>query len=90
MKTVSPFEKYTDKYDQWFERNRTVYELEIKAVRHFMRTGDRGLEVGVGTGRFAVPLGIKTGIDPSLEIIAAAEDRGITAIEGTFGYKKRN
>lgn len=39
----------------------------------------KGLEIGVGTGRFAVPLGIGTGIDPSKKMIKIARQRGIDA-----------
>jgi SAM-dependent methyltransferase len=35
--------------------------------------------VGVGSGRFASSLGIKTGIDPSLPMLRIAKERGITA-----------
>jgi ubiquinone/menaquinone biosynthesis C-methylase UbiE len=40
----------------------------------------RGLEIGVGTGRFAGPLGVKFGIDPALEMLGYARARGVTAI----------
>ncbi len=36
-----------------------------------------GLEVGVGSGRFAKALGIRTGIDPSPSMLALASARGI-------------
>ncbi len=41
-----------------------------------------GLEIGVGSGRFATALGIETGIDPSLSMIKIAADRGINSFEG--------
>jgi SAM-dependent methyltransferase len=40
------------------------------------------LEIGVGTGRFAVPLGIKLGLDPSLPMLRTARARGVGAIRG--------
>jgi SAM-dependent methyltransferase len=36
-----------------------------------------GLEIGVGTGRFAAPLGVRAGIDPSPAMAAIARTRGI-------------
>ncbi len=42
----------------------------------------RGIEVGVGTGRFAQPLGIKEGIEPSLEMAKKAIKKGIEIIPG--------
>ena len=41
-----------------------------------------GLEVGVGSGRFAVPLGIHWGIDPSQRLAVMAKNRGIEVIRG--------
>ncbi|MBN1913678.1 MAG: class I SAM-dependent methyltransferase, partial [Candidatus Omnitrophica bacterium] len=56
----------------------------------------RGLEVGVGTGRFAQNLGISTGIDPSEKMLEIARARGVDAKvgfgenipfpDGTFDY----
>jgi ubiquinone/menaquinone biosynthesis C-methylase UbiE len=45
------------------------------------RTG-RSLEVGVGSGRFAVPFGIRCGIDPSRELARMAKHRGIEIVRG--------
>jgi len=39
----------------------------------------KGLEIGVGTGRFAASLGIKYGIDPSKNMVKIAGQRGIEA-----------
>jgi ubiquinone/menaquinone biosynthesis C-methylase UbiE len=40
------------------------------------------LEVGVGSGRFAAPLGIRLGIDPAEKMRELARSRGVEAIEG--------
>lgn len=66
MECIEPFEKYTDRYDSWFDRHKAVYESELMALSELLVHTGTGMEVGVGTGRFAVPLGIKTGIDPSI------------------------
>ncbi len=42
----------------------------------------RGLEVGVGTGRFAAPLGVTVGLDPSVPMMEAARRRGVTCVRG--------
>ena len=62
MPKITPFEKYAEKYDTWFENNRWVYKAELRAVKAMIPTIGRGLEIGVGTGRFAESLGIKTGV----------------------------
>lgn len=44
------------------------------------RTG-KGVEIGVGTGRFSVPFGILTGVEPSRGMAAIARSRGINVYE---------
>jgi ubiquinone/menaquinone biosynthesis C-methylase UbiE len=39
------------------------------------------LEIGVGTGRFAEPLGVKEGVEPSKAMAAIARKRGINVLE---------
>jgi len=40
-----------------------------------------GIEIGVGSGRFAEPLGIRLRIEPSSKMREAAQKRGISVIE---------
>jgi SAM-dependent methyltransferase len=82
MPKISPFEKYADQYEAWFEKNRWVYEAELRAVKSMIPAGGHGVEVGVGTGRFAEPLGIKTGVEPSKRMRAIAQKRGIQVRDG--------
>ena len=42
----------------------------------------RGLEIGVGSGRFAAALGIPVGLDPSPAMLALARARGIDVVRG--------
>ena len=79
---AEPFDEHVDRYDDWFERNRFVYESELLAVKRLLPEGGVGIEVGVGTGRFAEPLGIEIGVDPSLEMLGIARRRGIEVIVG--------
>lgn len=81
--TESPFEQHAQAYDRWFEINRAVYESEIKAVGHCIPEDGKGLEVGVGTGRFAEPFGITAGIEPSTAMADIADERGINIVKGT-------
>jgi len=82
MPKISPFEEYADQYEAWFENNRWVYEAELRAVKSMIPAGGHGVEVGVGTGRFADPLGIKTGVEPSKRMRAIAQKRGIQVLNG--------
>jgi ubiquinone/menaquinone biosynthesis C-methylase UbiE len=81
MAKTEPFEKYSDKYDEWFERNQDAYQLELEAIRQVMPPPPaKGLEVGVGSGKFAVPLGIGIGIEPSEKMAVKAERKGIRVL----------
>jgi SAM-dependent methyltransferase len=73
----SAFDRAAEKYDSWFDRNRFTYESEITAIRDLLPDFDDGLEVGVGTGRFAAPLCVRTGLDPSIAMGRIARRRGI-------------
>jgi SAM-dependent methyltransferase len=77
MARIAPFENYSDDYDRWFINNSSVYAMELEAVKRFIPADKRGLDVGVGTGKFAIPSGIKTGIDPSFEMAVKAKRSGI-------------
>ena len=79
MPKTEAFEKHSDRYDEWFERNRDVYHAELEAIRQLMphHPQSNGLEVGVGSGKFAVPLGIKIGVEPSEKMAIKAERQGI-------------
>lgn len=78
MPKIEPFEKYSDEYDKWFDSHSEIYEAELEAVRRLIPgIGAEGLEVGVGTGKFAVPLGVKTGVDPSEKMAKKARKQGI-------------
>ena len=83
MPKTEPFDKYSLKYENWFEVNRFTYESELRAVKYYIPEGKKGIEIGVGSGRFAAPLGIEVGVDPSIEIGKIALSRGIRVIAGT-------
>ncbi len=83
MPRTEPFEKHSDAYDEWFEKNRDLYEAELEVIRQLLPSPEvEGVEVGVGSGRFAVPLGIKTGVEPSEAMAAKARRRGIDVSRG--------
>jgi ubiquinone/menaquinone biosynthesis C-methylase UbiE len=82
MKEVSAFERHADRYDAWFVKNRAVYDSELRAVKALLPDGGKGLEIGVGSGLFAAPLGITRGIDPSRTMLEKAKARGIDAVQG--------
>lgn len=80
MSVIEAFERYAQEYDAWFDRNPAAYEAELRAVKAALPARGWGLEIGIGTGRFAAPLGIHVGIDPSQAMAAIARARGLEVI----------
>ncbi len=74
---ITVFDKYWKKYDAWYERNKFAYLSEIEALNKVLPKKGKGLEIGVGTGRFASRLGMKYGVDPSENMLKIAKKRGI-------------
>ena len=83
MARIEPFDKYLDEYEKWFIENKYVYESELKAVGHFIPNDKKGIEIGIGTGRFAVPFGIMEGIEPSSVMRNFASLKGLKIYNGT-------
>jgi len=81
MAKTKTFDDNTSRYEMWFSRNEATYLSELEAIRD-MLPGGRGVEIGVGTGLFAAPLGIKTGIEPSKNMRRIASERGIEVLDG--------
>jgi ubiquinone/menaquinone biosynthesis C-methylase UbiE len=80
------FNKNVKNYDEWYKKNKYIYLSEIEALKKAIPQGKKGLEIGVGTGRFAAVLGIGYGIDPSEEVLKIAQKRGIKTFLG-YGEK---
>jgi len=78
---IQAFETNAPEYDAWFEANQLCYESEIRALKTLAGAAPRALELGVGTGRFAEPLGITVGIEPARAMAAIARQRGIPVIQ---------
>lgn len=81
MKTAEVFDKNWKRYDDWFEKHKDIYFSELQALKPVIPKGF-GLEIGIGTGRFAFPLNVKVGIDPSKNMLRLARKRGIEVIHG--------
>ncbi len=71
------FDRYYKKYDAWYDKNKFAYLSELEAVKRVLPKKGNGLEIGVGTGRFAHALGIRTGIDLAKNMIQVAKKRDI-------------
>ncbi len=86
---TSIFDLLTDKYDAWYdsEEGRPLYESELKCMIPMVESSSKPiLEIGVGTGRFAMHFHDVIGIDPSLNAIKMAEERGVKSVCGDGGH----
>lgn len=85
MKTIdskSVFDKFALEYNKWFDENKEIYHSELLALKEAIPANKKGLEIGVGTGRFAEPLGVEFGVEPSEAMALIALKRGIKVIKG--------
>lgn len=79
---LKPFKTHTAEYDAWYDKYPYVFESEVEAIRNALPIGNiRGIEVGLGTGRFSQALGIKEGVEPILEMRNIAYKRGIDVMD---------
>jgi SAM-dependent methyltransferase len=82
MSGIETFDKKVNEYEQWFVDHPLAYVSELHAVRELLPKSGSGIEIGVGTGRFAAPLGIKRGIEPSRPMAELARKKGIEVASG--------
>lgn len=77
------FDKFAKEYDAWFDQYPLVFQVELQALKkHLPDKITNSLEIGIGTGRFAMELGITDGIDPSANMLSLASARGICVKQG--------
>ncbi len=77
MQGVLVFDQHSQGYDRWFDEHEALYQSEVNALRRFVPHSGCGIEIGVGTGRFSVPFGIRLGVEPSRAMAHIAHERGI-------------
>lgn len=82
MLKTEVFDRHAAEYDAWFDNHPFVFRSEAEALRAMLPPGEsHGIEIGLGTGRFAVELGIKEGIEPSEGMRDIALSRGIEVMD---------
>lgn len=81
MAKTDTFEHYAAEYDNWFKINKYAFQSELNAVRKVLPQTKETIEIGVGSGIFAEPLGIKEGIEPSKAMRERAVQKGIKVID---------
>jgi len=83
IEKIRTYDKTWKEYDEWYDTHQALYQSQIKALKKIVPSG-QGLEIGVGTGRFASPLAVRFGLDPSLNMLKLAKQRNIKVVLG-FG-----
>jgi len=78
----NPFETRFREYDAWFDRNANVFQSELHAIRALLPEPGHWVEIGVGSGRFALALGIDLGVEPAEGIATLARARGVRVVKG--------
>ena len=77
---IAVFDENTLDYDYWFERHEISFQSELLALKQAIPVKKSGIEIGVGTGRFAEYFDIEHGVEPSENMAQVAEQRGIKVI----------
>ena len=80
MESNTVFDEFTSEYDAWFDRHPEIYQSELLAMKQAIPQNQTGIEIGVGSGRFAGPLQINYGVEPSVSMAALAKQRGVKVI----------
>ncbi|NCD13519.1 MAG: class I SAM-dependent methyltransferase [Epsilonproteobacteria bacterium] len=81
MAKTTAFDAHITEYDNWFVRNRFAFLSELNAVKQVLPQVDGVIEIGIGSGIFATPLGIQKGIDPSMAMREKAKQKGIEVLD---------
>jgi len=77
INSVEVYDQFANEYDAWFEKHLNFYQSELLAMKQAVPQHKKGIEIGVGTGRFAEPLHIKYGVEPSAGMSVLAKQRGV-------------
>ncbi len=77
------FNDHVAEYEAWFDQYPFVFQSEMEAIREMLPEGDNlsGIEVGLGTGRYAQALQIKEGVEPAAKMRNLAIERGIETMD---------
>jgi len=81
MAKTTAFEHHVAEYDNWFVINEFAFQSELIAVKKLLPSAAGVIEIGIGSGIFAVPLGIREGVDPSRAMRQKAEEKGLKVLD---------
>jgi hypothetical protein len=76
MPKTEPYDNYYDEYEEWFIINKYAFQSELNVIKKAFPDNGDVVEIGIGSGVFAAPLGIKEGIEPSEAMRGKAKKKG--------------
>ena len=79
---IEAFNNFPDEYDIWFEKESSIYKLELEVIKKMLPQNGNGIEIGSGTARFSIPTGIRIGVEPSLPMGNIAVGKGLDVVGG--------
>jgi ubiquinone/menaquinone biosynthesis C-methylase UbiE len=82
MAKTKAFDHHVAEYDKWFEINKFAFQSELIAVKKLLPQVTGVIEIGIGSGIFAEPLGIREGIEPSKAMRQKAQKKGLKVLDG--------
>lgn len=77
---IRVFDEGAEDYDAWYDRNPELFASELAALKAAMPQQGDGVEIGAGTGRFSLALGMGTGVEPAEGMARIAEARGLRVV----------
>jgi len=84
--SVEIFDKYADRYDLWYMRNRISAENEVRVLQTLVNQPyNICVEIGGGTGFFSSKFGCMN-IDPSISMLQRSRLRGVDNVQGYGEY----
>lgn len=86
MKSKNIFDELAEKYDAWYDSDEgmTIYESELLCLTSLIEdVSSLMLEIGVGTGRFAMHFPDIIGVDPSVNVLKIAKSRGLKTLQAS-------
>jgi ubiquinone/menaquinone biosynthesis C-methylase UbiE len=78
---IKVFDENLKEYEEWFIDNKFVYQSELRAIEKALPKNKTGIEIGIGSGLFAEPLGIEEGVEPSSKMRQKARERDLKVID---------
>ena len=76
------FDNFAKEYDMWYQEYKEILESECKLIKS-LDLKVFGIDIGIGTGIFASYSNVSIGIDPAINMLKIAKNRGIEVIRAS-------